>query len=283
MTVATMSTYAPSLTSRMNNLSLRHKLLILSLVLVISAVSIVAYFANNISSEALKSQLGDNLHLLGRSNADSITEVLDAVMVDEMIGLRLNKLIQDELDKQSSSYTGDEATIRANLEAANKRWQAASSNDLIVTSVLHNTVSDELAEYRQSLPNNIDLFLTDRYGAVASATNRPDQFYQANEDWWQAAWNDGKGEIYISQMTYDKSINDYVMLVAVPIFQHDTTGAGRIVGILRTLYHIGKIQSIVNDFRIGQPDVPTCSPRIIRTLPNQTQPHFHYLAVPCKL
>ena len=41
-------------------------------------------------------------------------------------------------------------------------------------------------------------------GELIAADSKTDDYFQADEDWWQAAWNGGKGKLYVSSITTTK-------------------------------------------------------------------------------
>ena len=61
------------------------------------------------------------------------------------------------------------------------------------------------------------MFVTDKYGALVASTNRTSDYYQADEDWWQAAYNNGEGAIYFGQPEFDESSQSFGIIMAVPI------------------------------------------------------------------
>ncbi|MEP6894673.1 MAG: GAF domain-containing protein, partial [Chloroflexota bacterium] len=71
----------------------------------------------------------------------------------------------------------------------------------------------------------------------------------ANEDWWQAAYNDGMGAIYISDLKFDDSTSTYAAIIATPIYAQNTK---QVIGVLRTTLDINSITTVINKYRLGQ-------------------------------
>ena len=78
--------------------------------------------------------------------------------------------------------------------------------------------------------------MTDRYGALVGTTDVTSDYYQADEEWWQEAYNDGEGGIYLSSLVYDESSGTWSIQIALPVLDFETQ---EIQGVLRTTYRFG--------------------------------------------
>jgi GAF domain-containing protein/HAMP domain-containing protein len=92
------------------------------------------------------------------------------------------------------------------------------------------------------------VFVTDKYGALIAATNRTSDYYQADEDWWKAAFNEGKGAIYFGQPEFDESAKTFGIILAVPIVAH---GTNEVTGVMRTTIRIDSVLAILNADVLG--------------------------------
>jgi GAF domain-containing protein/HAMP domain-containing protein len=91
-------------------------------------------------------------------------------------------------------------------------------------------------------PDNAEIFITDVHGGLAAATNRTSDYNQADEAWWQAAYNYGQGAIYISNPEFDASANTLGIQVALPLRDR---ASGNVIGILRTTYIMRPLTNIL--------------------------------------
>src|SRR6266516_3635855 len=103
------------------------------------------------------------------------------------------------------------------------------------TAVFLTIVAKGLRDYQDTFPDNVEVFVTDRYGANVAATNRTSDYYQADEKWSQAAYNNGQGAVYIGQPKFDDSSKTLAVDVSAPVYSQDTH---EVVGILRTTYRM---------------------------------------------
>jgi PAS domain S-box len=74
-----------------------------------------------------------------------------------------------------------------------------------------------------------EIFLTDLYGGLVAASNKTSDFYQADEKWWQYAYNNNRGDDFFGEVELDESSGKIGSAIAIPI----KDDAGRILGVLK--------------------------------------------------
>jgi GAF domain-containing protein len=214
------------------NYSLRTKQLValLSVSLLVMIVFGIITYATSRSRilEDVGTLLQTNADAQGRATGDFLTKQVDTLTT-------LASRLQDAVAAANTSYTGNAAEIQAEITQFDEQWQAAdkagNDRDPLVASRLNNATATVLKEYRQDFPENVEVFLTDQYGANIAATNRTSDYYQADEEWWQATYNSGEGKVYIGEMEFDDSSQTFAANIAVPIYAPDSS---RVIGVLRT-------------------------------------------------
>lgn len=202
----------------------------------------------------------------------SLTEDIGAALTIETGGLRnevdlffhekagqiqtlvLIDSFKEQLAERNASYSGSAADIQAEIEQLDEQWLVASDDDPLITQVTSanadiNPLAFQLYDYLEAFPQQTELFITDRYGATVAATGRLSDYYQADEEWWQAAWNDGQGAIYISEPQYDASADIMAILIAVPIVSEEEN---EILGIARSTVDARGIFAILDRFQRGE-------------------------------
>lgn len=159
--------------------------------------------------------------------------------------------VQDAAEAASAGYSGDAAVIEAELLDMDQQWLAAADNSPLVQSVVDpqtNALTRQLQDFQEAFPDHVEIFLTDRYGGLLAATGRTSDYYQADEAWWQAAYNGGQGAYYISQPEYDDSAGYTALDMAIPI----VSASGQVAGIARTTFRIEAIYQAVAGLRLGE-------------------------------
>ena len=227
--------------------SLRNKLLVAFLGVTLVALGVLAVYSfistTNILQQGLERELTQ--HVSGVSNriGDLLAEQVTAVNA-----LALNEVLQQTVEEINQTYTGSASEIQATLAARDVQWRAAdaadNNSDPLVRAYLSNRAALDLKEFQKTFPNHVEVFITDVYGGQAGTTNRTSDYLQSDEDWWQAAYNNGQGAVYISEPEFDESSGALSVLIAMPLRNRDTNA---IIGILRTTYLAAALNPILGE------------------------------------
>jgi signal transduction histidine kinase/HAMP domain-containing protein len=204
--------------------SLRAKLILAFLLVVITAIGIVTFFNERAIRTQLTQDAAENLQNLAASKAQAIGDLL-AKQADTLQALSVNRALQEGAEAKSLAYTGRPDEVRATIEQLDEAWPSAGNASPLVQSVVNGAVADELLRYRNTFPENAEILLTDRYGALVAATNRLDAYDYNAEPWWQVAYQNGRGKLYLGL----SSTNDRLVL-AVPVYGRRTPV---VAGVLR--------------------------------------------------
>lgn len=245
--VAGVSTLAflASVMMRFRTLTLSNKLLITFLGVVVAISLTFNIVLTATTTGALNNQVGQQLH----SAADLHSTLLGDHINSQVDALRT--LALDETIRQSVRAANALKPSLDEIIALDEQWQqavAAHTIDPLINGRLNNSLSKDLLAFQQLYPENSEVFVTDQQGALVSATDVTSDYYQADETWWQAAYNDSVGNVYISMPELDQSTGKLSILLAVPIY--DTRG-GDLIGILRSTLAIDNVLSILQS-PIGQ-------------------------------
>lgn len=282
--------------------SLRTKLIVVSVALTILSAGTLAFINDRINRTNLIANAGAGLKSLAASRSAAIS----ALMTDNINLLRafgLSQLVQDRVTSANAAYSTDLDIVQSQLAVLDQQWQAADAvgndNDPLVASVLNGNTADELNEFRSTFKNHVEVVVTDKYGANLAATNRTTDYYQADEAWWQAAYNDGQGGIFIGQPEFADNINTFSTILAVPVYAHNKK---EVIGVLRSTLNVNVIIKLLESGTLGAateadlfllngqrvaPESPNSPLPVnealfarVRTLPNNLYADFEYLGVP---
>ncbi len=225
--------------------NLRNKMLVAFIAVAILSISVLGVFAAVITNNIIQENLARELSSVSLSRALSIGNLLTE-QVNTLATLSLDNILQQAVKRENQAYEGDAAAIQATLDAKDAQWRAAdqanNNADPLVQEHLTSDVALNLLEYKETFPNNIEVFITDVYGGLTGSTNRTSDYYQADEDWWQAAYNNGEGAVYIGDPEFDESAGQFGVQIALPIRDQNT---GEIIGILRTTYLVSAFETIL--------------------------------------
>ena len=118
------------------------------------------------------------------------------------------------------------------IEEWKKRWLARKNPDefpAFVNRIATNYLVDWHAVRKSDY---LGILVTDNQGALVLSSLPQVRFYHGDAEWWDAAFQQGQGQIYVSDLTFDPSFGTHVLNVAVPIFDQGRDRALGTVSIL---------------------------------------------------
>ena len=231
---------------------LRTKLIVAFLTVSLVSVAAMAFYAERTIRLALQDQVSAQLTNIAQSQGTAIGNLLTKE-ADLLRALSLDQAIRDQAITANAGYQGTASDIQNAILALDQQWiAAADANDdanPLIQSKINNAVADHLREYRQTYPENVEIFVTDRYGALLGATNPTSDYYQADEEWWQATYNNGQGAVYYSQPAYDTSSQSFSIDIGIPLYDRVTQ---ELVGVLRTTFDMETVVTLLGAVQSGQ-------------------------------
>ena len=230
------------------NYSLRTKIITGFLLISLLSVIAITFFLNRATNAALAANAGGNLKNLAQAEAVATGNLL-ARQLEALQALSLSRPFRDRLLLANTTYGREPAEIQARLSELDEEWVTTEDEKaFLFRSRLINTVSLELHTFQEAFPDHVEVFLTDQHGGLFAATNRTSDYLQADEDWWQAAYNGGQGAIYIGQPEFDESSRTFGVVMAVPLYDED----GFVLGILRSTYRLTLLESLLALTPVGE-------------------------------
>ena len=239
---------ARSVSRMLENLRLRVKLILAFIAVVILSAAASTLVTNAVVRNELMQQVGQDL----RSRATSVANEIDSELLrnrDLLQTIATDRLTRDAVKAANVTNSADPVEI----QRLDEQWRAADAAgndaDPLVAKVLSNDIAVELRKFRDNFPQHVEVFVTDRNGSSIASTNRTSDYYQADEGWWQAAYNNGRGAVYIGQPEYDESSKTYSINMAVPV---DADDGQTVVGVVRTTLDASVLKAILAHAHFGQ-------------------------------
>ncbi len=239
---------------RFNDWPIAAKLITIMILIAVLPLAVTSALNSYNTSTALRTQVGESFAEVAASTADEVSHTLvESVRLLETAAL--NHAVREGLEEISRTYTGAEEAILSQIAQLDEQWMAAPDDSTI--ALIQNVISDDeevnlvahsLHAFSEQFPHHVEVFVSDKYGALVGSTDRTSDYYQADEGWWQAAWNNGEGAVYIGNPEYDESAGITAVNIAVPVKSHE----GEVIGVLRTTLDIQAILDTVAEVQVGQ-------------------------------
>ncbi|MCP4363392.1 MAG: GAF domain-containing protein [Chloroflexi bacterium] len=236
------------------NFSLRSKLISTTVIVAVVAVVSVTFIVTVTTRTALVAEVGDNIHNVANAQALAIGELLSR-QVGILEALGLNRAVTDAVEAHNNTYGegASEEEIQATIQQLEDEWHNASSTDRIVFSILNNSTSNELVNFRRSFPDHTQMILTDQYGALVASTTRVDDFYYGGEQWWQDTYLNGFGSKFVGEPNYDLETDNILIDVAVPVRATTSSGRNVFAGVLHSTYNIdAALTNVLDQAQFGE-------------------------------
>jgi len=222
-----------------------------TLIIFVSAFFVIAigiglsyYLSYNLLQDTVREDHFKDAQLLAGSVKGAIGDTLE-----DLHSYVLRLLWVSAAEEVNSGYEKmDPASIPGYFGEMDKKWAGASSDDPFVKAYLGSRISISMQDVVRLRRNISEFFITDKFGGLVAASNKTSDFYQADEDWWQAAFNGGKGKDYIGDIEFDSSTGTLGIPFAIPI----RNKTGDLIGICKAVVDASSFFSALNDFSVGK-------------------------------
>lgn len=153
--------------------------------------------------------------------------------INEAQQLATIPFIRAAVKEANRSYEGRESEkIKAFIEEWKERWRARK-NPHEFPAFVNRIATNYLVDWHAVRKSDyLGILVTDNQGALVLSSLPQVRFYHGDTEWWEAAFQQGQGQIYVSDLTFDPSFGTHVLNVAVPIFdqgRHQVLGTVSIV------------------------------------------------------
>ncbi len=216
---------------------------IISVTVVSIALLVIVNYINNVSQ--MKKQIGDEIVTLGEQTLSREFEQVDAgVKILETLS-KTPSLISavSQANSERLDWTAQQ------IDSMDAAWKAEQSSiQQTVDGVSNNSLSSYLTDFIKSNPSEVEVFVTDVKGLNIAMTDRTSDFLQSDEEWWQSAYANGSGGIYIGEVEYDESSQTYAMNIGVPVWDEQTQA---VIGVLRGTLDVSIMMDAIGSIMIG--------------------------------
>lgn len=153
--------------------------------------------------------------------------------INEAQQLATIPFIRAAVKEANRSYEGRESEkIKAFIEEWKERWRARK-NPHEFPAFVNRIATNYLVDWHAVRKSDyLGILVTDNQGALVLSSLPQVRFYHGDTEWWETAFQQGQGQIYVSDLTFDPSFGTHVLNVAVPIFdqgRHQALGTVSIV------------------------------------------------------
>jgi signal transduction histidine kinase len=192
-------------------------------------------------------QVGQSFQTLAEMDAERVGNSIEQ-QINALTSLsRQETALVEGLSAANAAYPTSEAEARLLLQEREQRWQTSSENSPFVLQYRNSPQTLAFSKFRGANTFHDRIFLTDRMGGlVAAQGEKPARFFYGDEAWWQAAWHQGQGGIYLGKLVIDPETRIASIFIAVGVLNPQTN---QVVGVLASTY---KLQAIQHDISVAR-------------------------------
>jgi signal transduction histidine kinase len=210
--------------------------------------------------------IGKRFESVAKWMANEIQAGLSAEVSDAK-SLALTPTLLQAVENSNRSYEGkSREMIAEEIMRIDGEWQKEQKIDDTIRTYLSNPVSNYLHDIlRLQSQKYAEIFVTDEQGALVGATGKTTDFYQADEEWWDKAFNKGNGRSIIQGVDFDESVQTRTITIAVPVRD---PASNTVMGVLKVLMKADYLFGSVNELRMeekGYAGVTTRDQRLLAT------------------
>lgn len=221
--------------------------LLIGLLLTVVPISVLGLYSITESQKSLERTIGHYFKTIAESTAAETAHFITDRMVDVAV-IAAQPAIIDAVVASNRSYQGmTDAAIAARIEKIDKTWNTPAA-DSIVKEMLATRASRLLRRDHDLDPRILRITVTDAKGANAAMSHKTLDYYQADEEYWQNIYAQGRGAISVTDILYDEATKSNYIGVGVPVFEE---GSSQFIGTLDALVDVTTMFPIVNQARIG--------------------------------
>jgi len=184
--------------------------------------------------------------------AEQLSRSLDRIFTEEIEDIQIysSSIFWEEFVRAANSRyknLSPEAVKKTFLDL-DEEWKVASGDSSLIKEYLETPMAIRLKRLVQRNSSLAEIFITDIEGGLIASSGRTSDFYQADEEWWQEAFNKGEGGIFIGDVHIDESAGVPSITVAMPLYGEQ----GSILGICKALVDLKLFLEPLEDFKVGE-------------------------------
>ncbi len=219
--------------------------LLFGLLVTIIPISLAGLYSLAQSDRALERNIGLHFQAMAESTAAQVSSFIHDRLAN--VGfLAVDPAIVDEIVSANKAYAGARVPVPdARIQEIEKAWTTPAAQP-IVDRILATRASQVLRRFRQHDPRFLRVTATDAKGAFIAGTHKSLDYFQADEDFWQAVYASGRGAVNITDVRYDEITKSYYIGIGVPVMEEN-----RFLGVIDALVDISSMFPLVGGAALG--------------------------------
>jgi len=219
-----------------------YRKLLIGMLLTLVPVSIAGFYSLSHSEHALERMVGGHFQAIAESTATEVSQYIHDRVLDVGV-MAIDPAVLDTVQAANRAYQGlDNQAASTRIEKFEKIWNTPAAGPM-VQQILASPASRSLRRHRDLDRRFLRITVTDEKGAVVAATHKTLDYFQADEEFWQAIYAQGRGAINLTDILYDEVTKSNYIGVGVPVLEE---GTNRFLGALDALIDVSTLFPLMN-------------------------------------
>jgi len=217
------------------------------LLITLVPIAAVGLYSLSHSESALSRMVGTHLASIAESTSAEVSQFIHDCVIDAGT-MAIEPTIVDTVVNANKGYAGiSEAAFNTRVNSTEKIWNTPAANAM-VERILAAPASKLLRRHRDLDRRLLRITVTDERGVVVAATHKTIDYFQADEEFWQAIYAHGRGAVNLTDVLYDEVTKSHYIGVGVPVLEESTN---RFLGAVDALVDISSLFPILNRQQVG--------------------------------
>lgn len=223
------------------------KRLLIGLLLTIVPICLAGLWTISQSERALVNTIGTHFRTIAEGTATEIAAYIHERVVNVSV-MANEPTVVDAVTAANLAYQGmSEAAISGRIQRIENEWNTPAA-EATVRGMLASRASRTLRHHRELDPRFLRVTITDARGGTVAATHKTLDYFQADEDFWQAIYAQGRGTVNLTDILYDEVTKSNYIGIGVPIVEE---GTQRFIGAVDALVDVTSLFPFVNRVQLG--------------------------------
>jgi hypothetical protein len=223
-------------------LRISFKRLLVGLLVTVVPISLTGLYAITRSDHELRHTVGTHFKIFAESAAWEVAQFVHDRVLDTGKMAAASPVVEAVMAANRAWQGMSEQAIAERIRRIEEQWPTPASEP-IVREVLSSRASLELKRFRDLDPRFLRITVTDARGATVAATHKTLDYFQADEEYWQAIYAQGRGAVSLTDILYDPVTKSNYIGIGVPIVE---PGTSRFIGTLDALVDVSSLFRLVN-------------------------------------
>ncbi len=218
------------------------KHLLIGLLITVAPISIVGLYAITKSDSELQHTIGTHFKIFAESTAQEVKLFIEERVMHVGTIATEPAIVEAATSSNLAWLHMSNDAIAARINRIEEEWNTPAVESL-VTRILSSKAAFRLRRYIEMDPRFLRITLTDANGVTVAATHKTLDYLQADEEFWQGIYANGRGAISITGILYDDVTKKSYVGIGRPILEE---GTGRFIGAVDALVDLSSLLAVIN-------------------------------------